>query len=74
MLSTLRKERGTPVVVISAVPTPGIGFAIRIPGLAPHLTPLVAALASQLFSYHLAVARGLDPDAPRGLTKVTSTL
>jgi glucosamine 6-phosphate synthetase-like amidotransferase/phosphosugar isomerase protein len=34
----------------------------------------VAAVAVQLFSYHLAIARGLDPDSPKGLTKITSTL
>lgn len=37
------------------------------------LSPLVDILPAQLLAYHLTVARGLDPDSPRGLTKVTIT-
>jgi len=37
------------------------------------LSPLVDILPAQLLAYHLTVARGLDPDNPRGLTKVTIT-
>lgn len=37
------------------------------------LSPLVDILPAQLLAYHLTVARGLDPDHPSGLTKVTST-
>ena len=37
------------------------------------LSPLVDILPAQLLAYHLTVARGLDPDNPRGLTKVTVT-
>lgn len=37
------------------------------------LSPLVYILPGQLFACHLARARGSDPDAPRGLTKVTVT-
>jgi glucosamine--fructose-6-phosphate aminotransferase (isomerizing) len=35
------------------------------------LTPLVAVLPGQLLAYHLSLARGFDPDKPRGLRKVT---
>jgi len=42
-------------------------------GLDEALTPLVAALPGQMLAYHLAVARGYDPDRPRGLSKVTRT-
>jgi glutamine---fructose-6-phosphate transaminase (isomerizing) len=38
------------------------------------LPPFPLATLAQLFACHLAVARGLDPDAPRRLTKVTRTL
>ena len=31
------------------------------------------AQAGQLFAYYLAVHKGLDPDKPRGLRKVTLT-
>jgi glutamine---fructose-6-phosphate transaminase (isomerizing) len=37
------------------------------------LSPIVGVLSCQLFAYHLAIARGLDPDAPRHLGKVTLT-
>ena len=37
------------------------------------LAPIVASLPCQLFAYHLAIARGRDPEAPRGLRKVTLT-
>ena len=37
----------------------------------PLLSPLLSILPGQLFAWALARARGLDPDAPRGLSKVT---
>jgi glucosamine--fructose-6-phosphate aminotransferase (isomerizing) len=37
------------------------------------LTPLSLAVAAQLLAYHLALARGRDPDRPRSLKKVTQT-
>jgi len=38
------------------------------------LTPIPFATLGQLFACHLALERGLNPDAPRGLRKVTRTL
>jgi glucosamine--fructose-6-phosphate aminotransferase (isomerizing) len=38
------------------------------------LSPLPLAILGQLFACHLAMERGLNPDAPRRLTKVTRTL
>jgi glucosamine--fructose-6-phosphate aminotransferase (isomerizing) len=37
------------------------------------LSPLVYIVAAQLFAHWLCIAKGLDPDSPRGLTKVTTT-
>ncbi|MCS7208786.1 MAG: SIS domain-containing protein [Fimbriimonadales bacterium] len=37
------------------------------------LSPIVYAVAGQLFAYHLALARDLNPDQPRGLQKITQT-
>jgi len=74
MIQTLRAERQTPVVLISTLQETEADAVIRLPNLSVELNPLVAAVAAQLFSYHLARARGLDPDSPRGLSKVTSTL
>lgn len=42
-------------------------------GLPESLTPLTLAVAGQLLAFHLAISRGLDPDRPRTLTKVTRT-
>jgi glutamine---fructose-6-phosphate transaminase (isomerizing) len=38
-----------------------------------YLSPIATILAGQLWAYHLARARGKDPDKPRGLSKVTLT-
>jgi glutamine---fructose-6-phosphate transaminase (isomerizing) len=37
------------------------------------LSPIAYILPAQLFALYLALAKGLDPDAPRGLHKVTLT-
>jgi glucosamine--fructose-6-phosphate aminotransferase (isomerizing) len=41
------------------------------PTTSPLLAPLVSIVPGQLFAWALARVRGLDPDAPRGLSKVT---
>jgi glucosamine--fructose-6-phosphate aminotransferase (isomerizing) len=38
------------------------------------LSPLYAILPGQVLALHLALAKGLNPDLPRGLQKVTRTL
>ncbi len=43
-------------------------------GVAEELSPLLEIIPFQQLSYHLAIARGGNPDAPRGLRKVTETL
>ena len=43
------------------------------PGLPEWLTPIIAILPGQLFAMSLAEAKGLDPDSPIGLKKVTET-
>ncbi|HEX3046340.1 MAG TPA: SIS domain-containing protein [Bacillota bacterium] len=39
-----------------------------------EITPYISVVFGQIFAYHLALAKGLNPDAPRGLQKVTKTL
>jgi glucosamine--fructose-6-phosphate aminotransferase (isomerizing) len=48
------------------------GFALTAPVPEP-LSPLLGILPLQHLAYHLARQRGLDPDEPRGLQKVTET-
>jgi glucosamine--fructose-6-phosphate aminotransferase (isomerizing) len=42
-------------------------------GLPEELTPLTLAILGQLLAHRLALARGIDPDRPRALDKVTRT-
>lgn len=37
------------------------------------LSPIICVVPGQLFAYHLTLAKGYDPDHPRGLHKVTVT-
>jgi len=47
---------------------------VPIPGEIPEwLSPIIAIIPAQLFSYHLTLAKGINPDAPRGLSKITLT-
>jgi glucosamine--fructose-6-phosphate aminotransferase (isomerizing) len=41
--------------------------------VAEWLSPIPSIVIAQLFTYHLTLAKGLDPDAPRGLGKITRT-
>jgi glucosamine--fructose-6-phosphate aminotransferase (isomerizing) len=42
-------------------------------GVPEWISPMVAVVPGQLFAVALARTRGLDPDQPRGLSKVTQT-
>ncbi len=49
--------------------------SIMMPGeIDEFLAPIPYIVPGQLFAAHLAAAKGLDPDAPRSLSKVTRTL
>lgn len=51
------------------------GLGVRYPASPPEaLSAIPMATLGQLFACHLAMVRGLDPDAPRRLRKVTRTL
>jgi glutamine---fructose-6-phosphate transaminase (isomerizing) len=50
----------------------GAAFTVPVPMPDPALlSPLLSVVPGQLFASALARARGLDPDAPHGLAKVT---
>jgi glucosamine--fructose-6-phosphate aminotransferase (isomerizing) len=53
----------------------GLGpVGIRLPaGVPDWLMPIVSIVPGQLLARHLAIARGLDPEAPRWIGKVTLT-
>ena len=68
-------ERGADLLVVGPEGT-GVTAAHRIvtPSVDEAVAPILDILPLQALSRHLAVARGDDPDAPRGLRKVTETL
>lgn len=75
-LTTRLCELGAHLVAISDVPE--VLAAADLPAPLPasveeRFSPLTAIVAGQLFAFHLAHARGLDPERPRGLRKVTET-
>jgi glutamine---fructose-6-phosphate transaminase (isomerizing) len=50
----------------------GAAYRLPAPGAPnPLLAPLLSVVPGQLFAHALALAKGLDPDRPAGLTKVT---
>jgi glucosamine--fructose-6-phosphate aminotransferase (isomerizing) len=71
------RERGADIFMISdqrsALDLATISYALPSPP-AEWVSPLMTVVPGQLFALHLALARGLDPDQPPGLHKVTSTL
>jgi glucosamine--fructose-6-phosphate aminotransferase (isomerizing) len=72
--ATRTREMGASVVASGTAATSIKGAAYTVPVPAPEpplLSPLLSVVPGQLFAAALARARGLDPDAPHGLAKVT---
>ena len=71
------QARGAELLVISEVQQAldMAKMALPLPRFVPEwLSPATAIIPGQLLALHLAVARGVNPDMPRGLHKVTKTL
>jgi glutamine---fructose-6-phosphate transaminase (isomerizing) len=68
--------RGAEVILIGAdQPTLPATIRLNTPATGHDLTdPIPAMLAAYLFAGHLSLAKGMNPDAPRTLSKVTKTL
>jgi glutamine---fructose-6-phosphate transaminase (isomerizing) len=78
MLAVLERlrQRQPALVVVGGLPgLPGElpVLPVSTEGLPEELFPVVEILPLQQLSYQLARLRGADPDAPRGLAKVTRT-
>jgi glucosamine--fructose-6-phosphate aminotransferase (isomerizing) len=71
-LATEMRQRGARVLL--AAPEDVRERDLTLP-VAPteHLDPIVAIQAFYVMAAHLARARGMDPDRPRHLSKVTRT-
>ena len=65
-------ERGAAVMLLTDTDAPGIRN-IRVPPTPEFTSPMVFITAAQLFTLHMAALRGIDPETPRGLKKVTRT-
>ena len=71
----LREVRADVFCVGSAEHVAGFQDGITLPdGVREDLSPVLEILPFQQLALHLALARGENPDAPRGLRKVTETL
>jgi glucosamine--fructose-6-phosphate aminotransferase (isomerizing) len=71
------QQRGAELVVISDA-TQALDRAqspIHLPeGIPEWLTPIVGIIPAQLFAYHLTCVKGLNPETPRSIHKVTETV
>ncbi|MEV4416336.1 SIS domain-containing protein [Catellatospora sp. NPDC049609] len=67
-------ERRADVVVVGPESVPGASTRLNVPAVDERYAPLLEILPLQQLALSLALARGEDPDAPRGLKKVTATL
>ena len=75
LLTRLKEDHGARLLVLSdSAAARGIDEGLALPdGIAPWLAPIVEIVPAQLYAYHLTVARGLDPEHPRTISKVTET-
>ncbi|GAW48734.1 MULTISPECIES: SIS domain-containing protein [unclassified Nocardioides] len=64
-------RRGARTVTINAAPSTGADQHVRLPATPSHWAPFLAVLPLQRAAHDAAIARGLDPDTPAGLSKVT---
>ena len=69
-------ERGADLLVVGdADRAPSAAEQVWLPrDVAEDLAPILQIIPLQQLAYAMAIARGYDPDAPRGLRKVTETL
>jgi glucosamine--fructose-6-phosphate aminotransferase (isomerizing) len=51
-----------------------VGYDLRCENVTEELHPVVDIIPLQQLALQMTLARGFNPDAPRGLTKVTETL
>ncbi|MEU8138727.1 SIS domain-containing protein [Streptodolium elevatio] len=69
------RGRGADLMVVGQadqVARASAGFALPA-GVPEEVQPILEILPLQLLAYEITMARGLDPDAPRALAKVTET-
>ena len=73
VLEVLDRHGAEACVVGDALLGSDAALRIPVPQVAEELTPIVQIVPLQRLALDLALSRGLDPDRPRGLSKVTRT-
>ncbi len=73
-LATISILLKLPEVAGGIVHERGTAGDVKAKNVAELLAPIPYIVPGQLFAQYLALAKGLNPDQPRGLTKVTRTL
>jgi glucosamine--fructose-6-phosphate aminotransferase (isomerizing) len=74
LLELLSKRQAELLVISDRPEFLARGRGWRLPeGVAEWVSPIVAVVPGQLLALGMAFAHGFDPDAPRGLSKVTRT-
>jgi glucosamine--fructose-6-phosphate aminotransferase (isomerizing) len=69
------RERGADVLAVgSAAGDMPAALRIEVPETAEEVAPILEVLPLQRLALALSLARGGDPDRPRGLSKITRTL
>jgi glucosamine--fructose-6-phosphate aminotransferase (isomerizing) len=73
VLDRLRDRRADVLIVGDVTAAPWAAAAAPLPDTDERVAPILQILPLQQLAHAMAVARGYDPDAPRGLKKVTET-
>ncbi len=75
LLTRLKVDHGARLLVVSnSSAARGLDEGLPLPdGVPTWLSPMVEIVPAQLYAYHVTVARGLDPEHPRTISKVTET-
>ncbi len=73
VLARLRERHADVLIVGNESAAPWAAASAPLPETDERVAPVLQILPLQQMSHAMAVARGYDPDAPRGLAKVTET-
>jgi glucosamine--fructose-6-phosphate aminotransferase (isomerizing) len=73
VLDQLRERAADVLIVGDEQAAPWAAAAAPLPETDERVAPMLQILPLQQMAHAMAVARGYDPDAPRGLKKITET-